>query len=66
MKKAFKAIDANTALQAVLSILIWGTIAYLYIAAREVPDALLSAGGIILGFYFHSVAGQVTQIIGEK
>jgi hypothetical protein len=56
MKKALTDLNTNTILQGVLTILVWGTISYLYIAGREVPDALLGAGGIILGFYFHATA----------
>jgi hypothetical protein len=48
----------NSVLQAILTIMVWGVICYLYVTGQAVPDTLLSAGSIILGFYFHSAATQ--------
>ena len=56
MKKFLSDLNANTILQAVLSLLLWGTICYLYIKGEAVPDTLLTSGGLILGYYFHSSA----------
>lgn len=58
MNKVLKSIVDGSVLQAILTLLVWGTICYLYITGQAVPDTLLSAGSIILGFYFHSVAQQ--------
>jgi hypothetical protein len=56
MQKLFQTLDASTVLQAVLTIIIWGTICYLYASHQTPPDDLLHAGAIILGFYFGSQA----------
>lgn len=58
MTKLVKSIVDGSILQAILTLLVWGTICYLYLTGQAVPDTLLSAGSIILGFYFHSVAQQ--------
>jgi len=56
MTKHISAFLDNTILQAVLTIMVWGGIIYLYVTGQAVPDALLSAGSIVLGFYFHQSA----------
>ena len=56
MKNRIRGLIDNTVLQAILTLLVWGVICYLYVTGQAVPDTLLSAGSIILGFYFHSSA----------
>lgn len=55
-KKQLKLLVDNTVLQGILTVIIWGTMSYLYATGAAVPDTLLSAGSIILGFYFHGAA----------
>lgn len=62
MKKNIRTFLDNSVLQAALTLIVWGTICYLYIAAREVPDTLLAAGSIILGFYFRTAAEQALTL----
>ena len=59
MRKFLSDLNTNSVLQAVLTIMVWGVISYLYATGKAVPDTLLSAGSIILGFYFHSAAQEV-------
>ena len=54
MKKQVQAIAMNETLQAALTIIIWTTMCILYIMEKPVPDTLLTAGSIVLGFYFHN------------
>ena len=54
MKKQVQTIAMNETLQAALTIIIWLTMCILYIMERTVPDTLLTAGSIVLGFYFHN------------
>lgn len=61
MSKTVNAIVTNETLQAALTIIIWTTICILYIMEKAVPDALLSAGSIILGFYFHNSIAQAVK-----
>lgn len=61
MSKTVNAIVTNETLQAALTIIIWTTICILYIMERPVADPLLTAGGIILGFYFHNSAQKAVE-----
>ena len=56
MRKFLTSINASDVLQAILTIMVWGVISYLYATGKAVPDTLLSAGSIILGYYFHTAA----------
>jgi membrane-bound ClpP family serine protease len=56
MKRFLSNVTASEVLQALLALLLWGTICYLYLTGQAVPDTLLGAGSIVLGFYFHSAA----------
>lgn len=58
MNTVFKELLDSTILQSVLAIMIWGVICYMYATGQNVPDALLAAGSVVLGFYFHSGALQ--------
>ncbi len=66
MKKALNALLDNSVLQAVLTILVWGVIGYLYVVGREVPSELLQAGSLILGFYFHTAAVAGVRALPDK
>ena len=56
MDKFIDLLKQSVILQAALTTMIWGVMMYLIIAGRPVPDILLSAGNIILGFYFGTKA----------
>jgi len=66
MNKQLRAVLDNTVLQALLTIMVWGVICYLYATGKAVPDTLLSAGSIILGFYFHSTASATANAFALK
>ena len=62
MHKFLNAVNTNSVLQAVLTIMIWAVICYLYATGQAVPDTLLSAGSIILGYYFHTAAQEALRV----
>lgn len=47
--------------QIVLLLLVWGPIAVLAANERPIPDPLLDAGFVILGFYFHTVINGIRE-----
>lgn len=51
-------LKTSTLVQAIITLLCIGTIAYLYIAERQVPDTLVSIVMLILGYYFGSKSEQ--------
>ena len=66
MKRFMNTVTSNEVLQAALAIMLWGTVCYLYITGQAVPDTLLSAGGLVLGFYFHGAAQSALLKYGSK
>ena len=63
MRKFLTDLNTSTVLQAILTIMVWGVISYLYATGQAVPDTLLTAGSVILGYYFHSAA---TEALTQK
>jgi len=61
MRKFLTSLNASAVLQAILTIMVWGVICYLYATGQAVPDTLLSAGSIILGYYFHTASVAALQ-----
>ncbi len=51
----------STILQAVLTILIWSAMIYMWIAKVPMPPELSSAGTLTLGFYFGSKVRAIQQ-----
>ncbi len=41
-------------LSGVLAVAVWGAIIYLAIVGRDPPDVLVGAGGLIMGYFFHT------------
>lgn len=66
MKKFLNNITSGEVLQAILAIMLWATICYLYITGQAVNDTLISAGSIVLGFYFHGAAQNALLKAGVK
>lgn len=54
MKQFIELLKESTILQAVLTVMIWGVISYMFATGQNPPDALLNAGMAILGYYFGS------------
>lgn len=52
LDKFLDLLKESVIMQAVLTIMIWGTICYLFLAGRTVPDLLVWAGTTILGVFF--------------
>ena len=61
MNGFWQALRESTILQALMTIGLLGTICYLYIAGRQVPQELSGAFLIILGFYFGSKTQATLQ-----
>jgi hypothetical protein len=61
MRKFLTSLNTSAVLQAILTIMVWGVICYLYATGQAVPDALLSAGSIILGYYFHTATAEALK-----
>ena len=55
-------IEGGFLAQTLLVILVWGAIAFLAVMQHPIPDALLDAGFVIIGFYFHTV---MTKTLGD-
>ena len=65
LDKFIDLLKQSVVLQAALTVMIWGVMMYLIIIGRPVPDILLSAGNIILGFYFGTKAQLYVQNLRE-
>jgi uncharacterized membrane protein len=50
--------------QMALMLAIWGTVIYLAIVGRPIPDVLLAGGATIIGFYFG--AGVERQVASRS
>ena len=61
MEKFLQLLEDSVILQAILTVLVWGTIAYLVIAGRDVAPLVHDAGLIILGYYFGSKTAQAVM-----
>jgi uncharacterized membrane protein len=55
-------IEGGFLAQTILVVLVWGGIVFLAVTQRPIPDALLDAGFVIVGFYFHTV---ITRRLGN-
>lgn len=66
MNKFWDLLRESVILQALLTSGIWGCVLYLILAGREVPEGLIGAANLVLGFYFGSkvamAKGSVTYI----
>ena len=56
MAKFWELFAESVILQALLALMFGGTVCYLYIVGRDVPEALAGLLGLIIGFYFRSKA----------
>lgn len=52
MDKFWSLFQESVIVQAILTLVIWGTIAYMTATGQEVPDGMMTAGQVILGFFF--------------
>jgi hypothetical protein len=58
MAKFWELFAESVVIQAAMALILLGVISYLYVVGQEVPDTLVNAFMIILGFYF----GGKTQL----
>jgi len=54
-------IEGGFIAQTILVLLVWGSIVYLAVKQEPIPDALLDAGFVIIGFYFRSALEKVQK-----
>lgn len=52
MKEFYRLLTESVIVQALLTLVLTCTVCYLYLTGREVPDVLLSAFFVVLGYYF--------------
>jgi len=52
MDKFWDLLKESVILQAVLTIGIWGILGYLVITERTIPDIMIGAANLVLGYYF--------------
>lgn len=62
MAKFWELFAESVIIQALMALILLGVISYLYVVGQEVPDTLVNAFMIILGFYF----GGKTQMAVVK
>lgn len=52
MPSFWELFKSSSILQAFLTLIVWSTVCYLYAQGQPIPEPLLSAALLILGFYF--------------
>lgn len=58
MDKFLELLQQSVIVQALLTLMVWGGIIYMYVTGQTPSDVLVAAGSVILGFYF----GAKTQL----
>jgi len=54
MESFWKLMRESVIMQAIIALVLLGVISYLYIEGRDVPEALVQAFMLVLGFFFGS------------
>lgn len=62
MSQLSEAFLNSTIIQAVITLVVVGTICYLIIVGQPIPDFLKEIGGLVIGFYF----GAKVQAFGNR
>ena len=52
MTRFYNLLEESTIFQGILVIMIFGLIAYGFIAGREIPKELWAMSGVVVGFFF--------------
>jgi len=52
MRGFWKLFQQSVVMQGFLTLLLWGAIIYLTVTGQEVPNLLVGAGSLIMGFWF--------------
>ena len=61
MSKFWEYFGQSLILQGILTVLVMGTICYMYITTGDCPTGLMGIGGVIVGYFFK--AKGKTQIV---
>lgn len=64
MSKFWEYFGQSLILQGLLTVMVMGTICYLYLTTGDCPTALMGVGGVIVGYFFKA-KGRV-QIIDHR
>lgn len=64
MDKFWEYFGQSLILQGILTVMVVGTVCYLYITTLGCPDGLLAVAGIIVGYFFKAKGS--TQIIERQ
>jgi len=59
-------IEGGFLAQTILVVSIWGSIVFLALQKAQIPDGLLDAGFVIVGFYFRSAVEQRKTIKSNR
>lgn len=67
MAKFWELLERSVLMQALLAVLFGGTICYLYILGRDVPDSLVAiVGTIIVCFFGSKAAVEIKKLTAPK
>ena len=69
MDKFWELLKESVILQAVLTVGIWGAVITMTVQEKQVPEFLLNAAYIVLGFYFGSklrMAQGTIKIVSDR
>jgi len=66
MERFWDEFNRSTITSGLLAIIIWGVIGYLAITGQPIPDALIGAGSMIVGYFFKSKSdSQLTRMMKD-
>jgi hypothetical protein len=63
LSKLTELIEGGFLAQSLLVMMVWGGICFLAVSQKPIPDPLLDAGFVIVGFYFRSAIVQSSKTI---
>jgi len=61
MAKFWELLRESVILQAIIALVLTGVICYLYVIGQDVPESLVQALFVILGFYFGSKSAELLR-----
>jgi len=66
MSKFWELLQESVIVQGSVTLILVGTICYLAIAGREIPEYLVAASGLALGYFFGSKTQQRIERAGKE
>lgn len=59
-------LQESTLVQATIALIMIGSLCYLYLTGRDVPDSLVNLIALVLGFYFGSKSQQQAAKLANR